>query len=354
MRFSEILTEFSTINAGQSADLGSREALFWEEVTRSGTPLVDACEDDPGQCDVTFLYRAVDPTIRSVRLSANRVTDKHRQDAGVMTPVPGTGIWGVTLRLPADLRCSYGFSPSASETPEPLGSPQRPGPPVLVDPLILRSAADAPGPAGTGRGLVGVLRTARPRPRDVALRRGTGAHRYGSLMRWRAAASARTATADSSWRATVRSAILSAAPCECLCRAALPRPVSSCSSTGFSGSTISGWIGPWLRPDCRTSSSSASAPARWNSDRTPWPAAMTRFCAAWPMSWCPRSKPKRATTTYCPRARGCPPNHLRSEPRRAVGAAHGPGQPRHLRRRARPFSVAVVASRRGGDANGSG
>lgn len=152
MRFSEILTEFSTINAGQSADLGSREALFWEEVTRSGTPLVDACEDDPGQCDVTFLYRAVDPTIRSVRLSANRVTDKHRQDAGVMTPVPGTGIWGVTLRLPADLRCSYGFSPSASETPEPLGSPQRPGPAVLVDPLNLDPPLTRPDQPGPGEG----------------------------------------------------------------------------------------------------------------------------------------------------------------------------------------------------------
>ena len=40
---------------------------------------------------------STDPEIRSVRLVANRVTDKHREALGIMSRVPGTGVWGVTL-----------------------------------------------------------------------------------------------------------------------------------------------------------------------------------------------------------------------------------------------------------------
>lgn len=112
-----------------------REERFWDEVAGHGTPLIDPCRDDETMREVTFLYGADSPDVRSVRLVANRVTDKDRAAEGIMGHVPGTGIWGVTLTLPADLRCSYGFSPSASETPEPLGTPRQPGPPVLVDPF---------------------------------------------------------------------------------------------------------------------------------------------------------------------------------------------------------------------------
>lgn len=163
MRFAEIQAEFSRaadpsdatspqVSARVSASSRSpgpqsgsraaegireREVRFWNEVTRHGTPLIDPCADDETMREVTFLFCTDSPEVRSVRLVANRVTDKDREAEGIMSNIPGTGIWGVTLTLPADLRCSYGFSPSASETPEPIGTPRAPGPPVLIDPLNL-------------------------------------------------------------------------------------------------------------------------------------------------------------------------------------------------------------------------
>lgn len=135
MRFTEIQAEFSHFDGPSDAASPRAEARFWDEVASRGTPLIDPCEDDETMREVTFLYRAETPDVRSVRLVANRVTDKDREVEGLMTRVPGTEIWGVTLTLPADLRCSYGFSPSASETPEPIGTPRQPGPPVLIDPF---------------------------------------------------------------------------------------------------------------------------------------------------------------------------------------------------------------------------
>ena len=178
MRFTEIQAEFSRledssdaaspqVGAHAVADGGAprpqsvdqaaegirdREERFWDGVAGHGTPLIDPCRDDETMREVTFLYRAASSDVRSVRLVANRVTDKDRADEGTMGHVPGTGIWGVTLTLPADLRCSYGFSPSASETPEPLGIPRQPGPPVFIDPFnadppLRRTVAgkDSPG-----------------------------------------------------------------------------------------------------------------------------------------------------------------------------------------------------------------
>ncbi|MDN6401191.1 MAG: DUF3327 domain-containing protein [Brachybacterium sp.] len=113
MRFTEILELFPE---GRPRRTGA-EDRFWDEIARLGTPLVDSYASDSSLRDVTFLFRAAGPEVRSVRLVANRVTDKHRQAAGIMRQVPDTGIWGVTLSLPADLRVSYGFSPSSSTVP---------------------------------------------------------------------------------------------------------------------------------------------------------------------------------------------------------------------------------------------
>ncbi|MDK8433980.1 MULTISPECIES: alpha/beta hydrolase-fold protein [unclassified Brevibacterium] len=133
-----------------------REERFWNEVAGHGTPLIDPCRDDETMREVTFLYRAASPDVRSVRLVVNRVTDKDRADEGMMGHVPGTGMWGVTLTLPADLRCSYGFSPSASETPEPLGTPRQPGPPVFIDPFnadppLRRASRAESNPSGSSQ-----------------------------------------------------------------------------------------------------------------------------------------------------------------------------------------------------------
>ncbi|MGC2939654.1 MULTISPECIES: enterochelin esterase domain-containing protein [unclassified Brevibacterium] len=152
MRFIDILDDFSASAAEESGSAGDHERRFWDEITMRGTPLVDPCPADPDLRDVTFLYRAADAQVRSVRLVANRVTDKDRQAAGIMSRVPGTGIWGVTLRLPAALRCSYGFSPSYEEVAPPLGGPGRPGPPVLVDPFNPDPPLTRPDQPGTGEG----------------------------------------------------------------------------------------------------------------------------------------------------------------------------------------------------------
>lgn len=165
MRFIDIMADFSASAAGksggsgfsasatgESGGSGDRERQFWDEVARQGTPLVDPCPTDTALRDVTFLYRCTDPEVRSIRLAANRVTDKHRQADGVMARVPGTDIWGVTLTLPADLRCSYGFSPSREEVAPPLSGPGRPGPPAFIDPLNLDPPVTRPDQPGAGEG----------------------------------------------------------------------------------------------------------------------------------------------------------------------------------------------------------
>ncbi|MDN5587890.1 MAG: alpha/beta hydrolase-fold protein [Brevibacterium sp.] len=150
MRFTEISAALAPPagepSAASPSDPVGRERRFWDDVSARGTPLIDPCETDDDMRDVTFLYRSTDPEVRSVRLVANRVTDKHREALGIMSRVPGTGVWGVTLPLPADLRCSYGFSPSTSDTPEPMGTGQRPGPPVVVDPYNIDPPLRRPDP----------------------------------------------------------------------------------------------------------------------------------------------------------------------------------------------------------------
>ncbi|WP_166974865.1 enterochelin esterase domain-containing protein [Brevibacterium atlanticum] len=166
MRFTDILDDFSEPDAAEPGRAGAesgragagpglsgeREQRFWDQIALTGTPLVDPCPSDPALRDVTFVYRSTDVRVRSVRLAANRVTDKDQQAAGIMSRVPGTGIWGVTLTLPADLRCSYGFSPSYQEVAPPLGGPSRPGPPVLVDPFNPDPPLTRPDQPGDGEG----------------------------------------------------------------------------------------------------------------------------------------------------------------------------------------------------------
>ncbi|WP_193071583.1 alpha/beta hydrolase-fold protein [Brevibacterium sp. FME37] len=133
MRFTDIQAAYFGADTGIASASADSEERFWNDVATLGTPIVNPCETDEDMRDITFLYRVTDPEIRSVRLVANRVTDKHRQALGIMSRVPGTGIWGVTLTLPADLRCSYGFSPSTSDMPEPMGTGRNVGPSVFVD-----------------------------------------------------------------------------------------------------------------------------------------------------------------------------------------------------------------------------
>lgn len=87
MRFTEILELFPE---GRPRRTGA-EDRFWDEIARLGTPLVDSYASDSSLRDVTFLFRAAGPEVRSVRLVANRVTDKHRQATG-LPPLVVVGI----------------------------------------------------------------------------------------------------------------------------------------------------------------------------------------------------------------------------------------------------------------------
>lgn len=100
-------------------------AGFWSEVTR--TPLVEP------DGVLTFLWR--DDCAGSVLLLVNKLFDRHDPDASLMRRVPGTDVWHLSYRLPADWRGSYQIAPGADPrqaVPDPLNPltlPQRHGAP---------------------------------------------------------------------------------------------------------------------------------------------------------------------------------------------------------------------------------
>ncbi|EEC8843693.1 DUF3327 domain-containing protein, partial [Escherichia coli] len=58
--------------------------------------------------EVTFLWRS-EKALQGVYLRLNRVTDKKDVKKGLMTHIPSTDIWMLTLVLPASYRGSYSF-----------------------------------------------------------------------------------------------------------------------------------------------------------------------------------------------------------------------------------------------------
>lgn len=76
----------------------------------SATPLVREDPDDAERCQVAFLWHS-DHHISGLHVGINRVTDKELVSRGIATRIPGTPWWQLTLRLPAALRASYGFTP---------------------------------------------------------------------------------------------------------------------------------------------------------------------------------------------------------------------------------------------------
>lgn len=110
---------------------------FWERVRSEGTPLVAPHPETPGLRVVTFLWRSP-AELDGVHLHANRITDKHLRPAGEMRPIPGTGIWGVTLELRATSRFSYGFTPRPRGAPEPVAPRGGRGITTLPDPTNRR------------------------------------------------------------------------------------------------------------------------------------------------------------------------------------------------------------------------
>lgn len=80
--------------------------LFWRDVENAGTPLATEIGDRTKECEVTFLWRSAKP-LQGVYLRLNRVTDKSYVEKGLMTALPSSDIWMLTLQLPITYRGSY-------------------------------------------------------------------------------------------------------------------------------------------------------------------------------------------------------------------------------------------------------
>ncbi|GAA3587058.1 catecholate siderophore esterase IroD [Amycolatopsis ultiminotia] len=93
-------------------------ARFWREVAESGAPLVEPAPGFPGERVVTVLWRE-DRPVSGVYVRANRLTDQHNANRGMLRSLDGTDVWFVSLRLPADLRCSYQLYPFEPGDPVP-------------------------------------------------------------------------------------------------------------------------------------------------------------------------------------------------------------------------------------------
>ncbi|EAA4992174.1 TPA: alpha/beta hydrolase-fold protein [Salmonella enterica subsp. enterica serovar Muenchen] len=89
---------------------------FWREANSLALPLVTAINGADDEREVTFLWRAASP-LRGVYVRLNRVTDKDNVAKGMMTRLPTTDIWHLTLRLPASYCGSYTMVEIPPETP---------------------------------------------------------------------------------------------------------------------------------------------------------------------------------------------------------------------------------------------
>lgn len=89
---------------------------FWREANSLALPLVTAINSADDEREVTFLWRAASP-LRGVYVRLNRVTDKDNVAKGMMTQLPTTDIWHLTLRLPASYCGSYTMVEIPPETP---------------------------------------------------------------------------------------------------------------------------------------------------------------------------------------------------------------------------------------------
>ncbi|WP_432152038.1 enterochelin esterase [Streptomyces sp. bgisy029] len=105
----------------EARDAAARDALteaFWAEAARTGTPLVEELDDDPGHRAVTFLWRGHRAT-RRVLLMARGITDRDRLADSLLHQLPGTDIWHLGHRLRADHRGSYRMVADISAGPAP-------------------------------------------------------------------------------------------------------------------------------------------------------------------------------------------------------------------------------------------
>jgi enterochelin esterase-like enzyme len=108
-------------NLKKRIESGEQKAVedFWQEVSKQGTPLVEAIKDDENHVLVTFLWQAKGE-IKNVYLFSYALTfpDAIGLAQGQMTHLLDTDIWFKTFTIRNDARFSYVFSPNDSLLPE--------------------------------------------------------------------------------------------------------------------------------------------------------------------------------------------------------------------------------------------
>ncbi|WEF28827.1 alpha/beta hydrolase-fold protein [Klebsiella aerogenes] len=92
---------------------------FWQQAASLPVPLVTTADGAADEREVTFLWRAR-RLLQGVYLRLNRVTDKEQVAKGLMTQIPATDIWTLTLRLPASYCGSYSLVEIPPGTPEEI------------------------------------------------------------------------------------------------------------------------------------------------------------------------------------------------------------------------------------------
>ena len=134
------------------ARLGADPA-FWSWV--DAAPLVEPGPD--GDTLLTFLWRERRPT-HAVLALVNKLMDRSDLGASAMTKVPGTDVWHLTYRVPADWQGSYQLAPDEGPSPSDLRS------------LVVQALPDPLNPEALppGRSIAAAPRADRPgwwRPR---------------------------------------------------------------------------------------------------------------------------------------------------------------------------------------------
>lgn len=87
---------------------------FWEEMKRSGTPLVEPIAGEPRYSFVTFVWRGDAETHNVVVVSPLALVNLEQAK---MSQLPGTGVWYLTYRMRNDARMAYRLAPNDSLVP---------------------------------------------------------------------------------------------------------------------------------------------------------------------------------------------------------------------------------------------
>jgi Domain of unknown function (DUF3327) len=137
---------------------------FWQEVKIVGTPIYEPLENDPDHVLATFLWRGDDETYNVVLFSRLKF-DEEGFAIQPLHRLHGTDVWYLTLKIPADVRVTYWFSPNDSLVrwhkfedwgkresnfypdpfnPHQFGVPQDDGKPNKNRPTSIMSAPTAP------------------------------------------------------------------------------------------------------------------------------------------------------------------------------------------------------------------